>query len=144
MKWLFRWCFQLMLGDRLMFGGDSESVSNPITKNTDARVVGGENSSNASVNDNQGVVSITTTDHGAVDGSLRLALAGVEGANKLATQTVAANGSLLSGALKMAGDQNQAFTSAVENIKTSDVRVLVIAGLAVVGLVGFQFLKKAA
>lgn len=140
MKWLFRFMFAFLLGERLAFGGDS-SVSTPTT-NLDARVVGGDASTNQSVNDNAGPVNITTTDHGAVDGSLRLALAGIEGANGLASQTVAAQGGLLTGALKMAGEQNTAFSSALENVKTSDVRVLVIAGLAVVGLASVKLLKK--
>jgi hypothetical protein len=132
---LLRPFFRFTLGlafARLSFGGDSEAVT--TTKNTDARVVGGEGSSNASVNDNQGTVSIMSTDHGAVDGGLKLALAGVEGANRITGQVIASQGGLLDGALKMAGAQNAAFSSAIENIKTSDVRVLVVAGLAVVGL----------
>jgi len=131
------------IGALCAFGGDSSSTVSTPTTNVDARVVGGDLSSNASINNNSGPVNLMTTDHGAVDGGLRLALAGVEGAQRIASETVAANGTLLSGALKMAGDQQQGFTDTVSAIKTSDVRVLVIAGLAVVGLASVKLLKKA-
>lgn len=130
------------IGTLCAFGGDSTTQVSTPTTNLDARVVGGDSSTNASVAGNTGPVNISTTDFGAVDGSLKLALAGIEHANDLAKQTVASQGGLLTGALQMAGAQNQAFSGALENVKTSDVRVLIIAGLAVVGLVGVQLLKK--
>ena len=105
-----------------------------------ARVVGGDNSTNTST-----VISgshNTLSDFGAVRGGLELALAGVEGAYSLAQQTQASQGNLLSGALRMAGEQQQAFTSTLENIKTSDVRVLILAGLAAVVIVGVMAFKK--
>lgn len=122
------------------FGGSSSSRQD--TSSIDARVVGAEGSTNLSVAGNSGPVSVTTTDHGAVQGSLQLALAGVEGAQRLASQAQESQGSILSGALRMAGEQQQQFTNALENVKTSDVRVLIIAGLAVVGLAGAMLLKR--
>lgn len=127
------------LGSRLYFGGDSDSTQQ--TSNTDARVVGGEGSSNASIVGNEGSVSVTTTDHGAVSGSLALAMRGIEGANSTTREALASTGGLLEGALRNSGQQAQAFTDTIKDIKTSDVRVLVIAGLAVVGL-GAAFVFK--
>lgn len=128
------------MGGRPQFGGDSSSSQ--TTNNTDARVVGGENSQNASVVGNSGPVSITSTDHGAVAGSLQLALKGVEGAQATARETIAATGGLLDGALRMVGEQQQQHSQALENIKGSDVRTLVIAGMAVVGVVGLGLLQR--
>lgn len=131
------------IGGALFFGGSSKSSQ--ATKNIDARVVGGD----ASVNTSQVIdasggsrVRITSTDHGAVSKSLELAKAGVEGANTTTRQVIEAQGSLLSGALKMAGEQSQQLTDTVENLKGNDVRVLVVAGLAVVGVTAVMLFKK--
>jgi hypothetical protein len=125
---------------RHYFGGSSSSEQK--TTNVDARVVGGDASSNVSASGNAGSVQVISTDHGAVDGALKLALAGVEGANQIAGETIASQGGLLTGALKMAGDQQQGFTTALENIKTADVRTLVITGVVVVGLTAVMVLKN--
>jgi hypothetical protein len=87
-------------------------------------------------------VNVTSTDHGAVSASLQLALKGVEGAQQTTQQAIASTGGLLENALARAGQQSQQFTETIKDIKTSDVRVLVIAGLAVVG-VGAVALFKA-
>lgn len=84
----------------------------------------------------------TLTDYGAVSDSLALALKGVELANGTAQQISTQTGSLLGGALSMVGEQQKQFTDAVEKIKTSDVRVLIIGALAVVGVVAFTMLRK--
>lgn len=78
--------------------------------------------------------SVTLTDAGAVKGALDLATRGIEGAYSLAGAAQASNGGLLDGALKMATEQNKQFASAIENVKTADVRSLIFVGLAVVGL----------
>lgn len=122
----------------------SKSSSSSTTTNTDARVVGGDESSNVSVNNNAGPVSLTTTDHGAIAGSLTLALKGVEGAQQIAREAQAASGGLLEGALRMSGEQQQQFTSAIENIKTSDVRTLIVVGMGVVGVVAVVLLRRRA
>lgn len=124
-----------------LFGG-SKSSSTQVTEQIDARVVGGEASTNASITKNSGTINFTSTDHGAVAGSLALALKGVEGAQALASQTVEAQGGLLTGALKMAGEQQAAFTQALNETKNNDVRTLVLAGLAVVALAAFQMFKR--
>jgi hypothetical protein len=131
------------MGGALFFGGSSKSSQ--ATKNIDARVVGGESSVNTSqVIDASGGsrVRITSTDHGAVSKSLDLAMAGVEGANTTTRQVIASQGSLLEGALKMSGEQSQKLASTVENLKGNDVRVLVVAGLAVVGVAAVTLIKR--
>lgn len=122
------------------FGGSSSSRQE--TTNTDARVVGGDGSSNASIVGNQGDVSVITTDHGAVKESLQLALAGVENARATTEQALASTGGLLDGALRNSATQAQAFVDTIKDVKTSDVRVLVIAGLGVVGLAAVMLLKN--
>lgn len=128
------------MGGVLRIGGGSKS--NNETKNVDARVVGGDGSTNASVTGDGSSVTNTMTDLGAISGALDLAKVGIEGAYKIAGQSQAASGSLLTGALSMAGQQNEQFASTLEKVKTSDVRVLVIAGLAVVALGAVYMVKK--
>lgn len=122
--------------------GGSSSSSEQKTYNTDARIVGGDDAQNVSINGNGGPVSVMTTDHGAVNASLSLALKGIEGAQHTTQDAIASTSSLLAGALKNSGDQAQQFTQTIRDIKTSDVRVLVVAGLAVVGLGAAMLLKK--
>lgn len=131
-------------GERLALSISSSKSSNPVT-NTDARVVGGDSSSNLSLNasGNRGAVNVTVTDAGAVSKSLDLAMKGIEGAQATASAAVADSGELLRGVLATQGEQQQQFADALENIKTSDVRVLIFAGLAVVGLAAVQLAKKA-
>lgn len=126
----------------MSMGGLSKSSSSSSSQ--DGRVVVGEGGQNtsATVSGKNNKVNLTSTDHGAVAGGLALALKGVEGAQKLAGETIAANGSLLEGSLKMAAEQQEKTTQALENIKGNDVRVLIIAGLAVVGIAASQMLKR--
>lgn len=123
------------------FGGDSSSEVENKTYNTDARIAAGDGSTNASVNGNSGAVNITTTDHGAVSGSLELAMKGVELAHQTESQLITSTGGLLDGALQRQAQQQQQFTETVKDIKTSDVRVLVIAGLSVVAFGAIAIFK---
>jgi hypothetical protein len=130
------------------------------TFNTDARVVGGDDSRNYSLGGTGHTVgssgntqsikfnikgkgnTVTTTDFGAVSGSLALALQGVEGAQTIAREAQAASGGLLEGALRMSGEQQKQFTDVIEKIKTSDVRTLIITGMAVMGLAAVMYFRK--
>jgi hypothetical protein len=121
-------------------GGIGNSSSASDTSNMDARITAGEGSTN-----NSQIISggtNTLTDHAAVAGGIKAALAGIESATRLAEQAQASSGGVLSGALKMAGEQQTQFTSALENIKTSDVRALIVTGLVVVGIVGVAIVWK--
>lgn len=125
---------------------NSEGIGNSKSANDsrayDLSAGGGDGST---VNSNATVVTggtVTMGDYGAISQAMKLALAGVEGANKIASDTQAAQGGLFAGALSMAAEQNKQFASTLENIKTSDVRVLIVAGLAVVGMVGFAVFAR--
>ena len=111
--------------------GNSDSVND--TASNDARITAGEGSTNVSNVITGG--SNTLTDHAAVAGGIRAAMAGIDSATKLASQVQASQGSLLQDALGTVSDQQKGFTSALENIKTSDVRTLIITGMIVVGVV---------
>lgn len=117
--------------------GSSKSNSTQTTTSIDGRVVGGDSSSNFSLNNNKGPVQITTTDAGAVHESLQLALAGVEGAN--ATAAAATSGAI--GAVQQGQAQ---FTSAVEQIKTGDKTTKVVVIGAVVAAVAIAYAMRKA
>lgn len=123
---------------------DSKSSSSSSTSSQDESFVAGNNSTNAVVNLDGSNNSVTTTDFGAVSGGLKLALAGVEGANQLASQAQTQTSDLMSGIFKQNAAQAANLTQAVVDLKTSDVRTLVIAGIAVVGLVAVQLFKRKA
>lgn len=119
--------------------GNSASTSEQKTKNSDMRVVGGDSSVNTSQafdlsGQTGGTVNLTATDFGAVQGALKLATTTVQGQQQANKDTLAANGSILDNALHTLGDQQAAFTSAVENIKTND-KTLAIAGAVVVAAI---------
>lgn len=122
----------------LRFGGGSSSEN--TTKNIDTQVGASENGQAVGVSGDGN--NITFTDQGAVKGALDMALKGVEGAYNFAQQAQASQGSLVTGALQNAADQQAKFASTIENIKTSDVRVLIISGLAVVGIAAVMLAKK--
>lgn len=124
-----------------LFGGDSASTTKNI--NTDARVVGGDSSTNQSTVLNGDGNSLVMTDAGAVKQSLSLALAGITQANANSAQALASSGGLLADVLHTQGAQQKQFTDVVENIKTADVRILVMVGLAVVGLAFVRTRQKA-
>lgn len=132
-------------------GNSGPSTTEQNTETNDVRIAGGNGSINTSSKyDISGDItganaSISFTDHGAVAGALKfagetshdgyaLALRGIEQANAITAQTVAANGSLLTGALKMAGDQNEQSIETLKDLKSADVRTLAIVGAVVVGI----------
>lgn len=127
-------------------GNSGPSSSSQTTESNDLRIAGAEGSINTSTKlDISGAgAEISFTDHGAIAGGLQLALRGVEGAQKTTELALSSTGGLLDGALQRAGQQSSEFTSAIKDIKTSDVRVLVVAGLAVVGLGAVMLFKKGA
>lgn len=126
-----------------LFGGGNSS-SSQTTTNVDGRVVGADGSVNSSLNVVGSGNSVTATDHGAVSQSLALAQRGIEGANQLAREVQAGSNDLLAGIFTENAKQADKLTQSVVDLKTSDVRTLVIAGLAVVGLVAVQLFKRKA
>jgi hypothetical protein len=135
--------FSRGLSCRLYLDFGTESVSNPVNENrsNDGRVVGGDDSTNVSTSVLGNGNTVTTTDFGAVGKAIELAKAGVETAAKTSQQIVAQQGDIYSGALSLVGKQQQQFTDTIKDIKTSDVRVMVVAGLAVVGVVAAKLIK---
>lgn len=135
-------------------GNSGPSSTSSKTETNDMRIAGGNGSINTSSKyDVSGSSNnITFTDHGAVAGALAmagdtvnqgmaLALHGIDGANQIATQTVAANGNLLTGSLKMAADNQQQTLTTIKDLKSADVRVLAMVGIAVVGLAAATIFK---
>ncbi len=115
--------------------GSSKSTNSQTTTSIDGRVVGGDQSTNLSLNGNTAPVTINTTDAGAIHESLALALAGVEGANQTAA---AATTSAIT-----AVQQGQAqFTSAIEQIKTGDKTTKVVVIGAVIAAVGIAYAMR--
>lgn len=129
-------------GSSMSSGGIGNSKSANETTNLDGRVAGGNQSSNSSTIVSGDGNTLTLTDAGAVSGSLQLAMAGITQANENVAATIGAQRALLKDALGTQAEQQSAFTSAIEKIKTADVRVLIIVGLVVVGLAGAVFLSK--
>ena len=128
-------------------GGIGNSASSNVTNQADLRIGAGDGSINTSNKIDYGSGSNNVyqpTDFGAVDGALSLALRGIEGANDITAKTIEAQGGLLNGALKIAGEQSAQFADALEKVKTSDVRVLIVAGLAVVALGAVYLFKRGA
>lgn len=125
---------------------ESSSSSTSETNSKDASFVAGNNSTNnVSHLDVKGSGNtVTATDHGAVSGGLALAMKGIEGAQQLAQQAQGQTGDLMAGIFKEHASQSANLTQAVVDLKTSDTRTLVIAGMAMVGIVAFQFLKSRA
>lgn len=119
------------------FGGDSDSTQ--TTQNTDARVVGGDNSQNMSIRAGNDVI---VTDRGAVAGSLALATQGIEAIERTARASVAESGDMLAGVLKSTENTQAAFTSALQKIETKDTTTLIYVGMAVVGLAAAAYFGK--
>lgn len=118
--------------------GNSDSVND--TANNDARITGGNGSTNSSMVITGG--TNTLTDHAAVSQSIGLALRGVESLQAVATQAQGQVSGLLDQALGNSKAQNAAFSSALENVKTADTRALAFGALAVVGLVAVFLFRK--
>lgn len=141
-----RWKCQ---GNRQYFDGGGIGNSGPSTTETktesnDMRVVGAEGSVNTSTKiDISGAnANLTTSDYGAVAGGLQLALKGIEANSQLTRDIVTSNGSLIDGVMNRTSQAGAQFATALENVKTSDVRTLMFTGLAVVAVVAVMAFKK--
>ncbi|WP_431257211.1 hypothetical protein ACQ86G_21500 [Roseateles chitinivorans] len=124
--------------------GNSQSQQQNSSETTDMSVVGAEGSINSSIKQTVSGSNnvITTTDHGAVSGALALAMRGVEGWQKTAQDAISGSNDLMAGIFDDNAKQAANLTQAVVDLKTSDVRTLVIAGMAVIGLVGVTLLRN--
>lgn len=138
-------------------GGDSDSRTENKTEVRDMRVVGGENSSNVSLNagDNS-ATNVILTDHGAVTAGLALGTQAIDAVVKNGEGLQQTTGTLYSGALAFAKDANARATDAVNaagnqvagaysrvasdlataftDSKAPDKSILIVGGVVVLGL----------
>lgn len=129
----------------------SSSSTTNLTKNADMRVVGGEGSANVSANES--IVSVMTTDHGAVQAGMTLGTQAIDAATVNTANTLAASKSIFQGALTSNSEANSnaigAVTSANERLalayqsgQAGDQTSLKYAGFVVIGLAAVMLLKK--
>ena len=115
-------------------GGSSSSSSNQTTTNTDSRIVGGDASSNLSINGSSGNV-INMTDNGAVNGALDLAKTSLTTSQTVASAAMGTTEKTFEGAL---GAVNDAYSTA----RAGDQKIVAIIGMAVVGLAAAALVIK--
>jgi hypothetical protein len=84
--------------------------------------------------------TVNILDQGAVSKSLELAYRGIDQANATTQAVVQQSGSLLAGIFDASNSTTKQLGSAVETIKTSDLRAM---GFALVGLVAIAWVWKA-
>lgn len=134
-----RWiCPALGAWCTLSFGGDSETKSE--TKNTDARVVGGTESTNISAHDS--TVSVIATDHGAVKAGLDLGSQAISASTKNAGATIDAAGDMFAGAVGAVSKANENLALAYQSGNAGEQTQLKYAGFIVVGLAAVMIFKK--
>lgn len=120
----------------------SKSSSSVTNESTDASTVAGNDSIVNAPHIRGDYNTVTTTDYGAVSGSLALAMKGIESAHTQARQTVESQGHLLDGVLRMAGQQSEQHAADLMAVKTGDTRTTVIAAAAIAGLALVAVIKK--
>lgn len=128
------------------------SYNSSVQRGTGNKVYGPNSISNdLQVNGSSNVV--TLSDYGAVSKSLDAMVKGVEQSTALATLVtkqagdqqklnISTGADLISGVLATTAKQADTLTQSVVDLKTSDVRVLVIGALAIVGAVVAVMMKK--
>lgn len=133
-------------GSRLCpaFGGSSSSVSSTTnnTKTSDMRVVGGDNSTNASTQIDATNSTVTVTDMGAVKAGMELGTKAIDASTKSAAAALDAGGNIFDGALNAVSDANQRLALAYQSGQAGDQTSLKYAGFVVVGLAAVMLLKK--
>lgn len=115
------------------FGGSSSSASSSTTNNSDMRVVGGNDSVNVSAQNSD--IKITSTDHGAVSGSLALAGQAID-------STAQSSANMFNGALTAVKQANENLALAYQSGQAGDQTSLKYAGFIVVGLAAVMIFKK--
>jgi len=121
---------------RCHFGGDSSSAQ--TTSNTDARVVGGDTSTNVSAAFGGSGNTLEITDRGAVSDSMALAKAGIESQERVVSTVIDNNANMLAGVL----DQQRTFADTVKSTANKDTNTIIFAGLAVVGVAAAMMLRR--
>jgi hypothetical protein len=113
------------------FGVSSSAASSSTTNNTDARVVGGEGSTNISAANSQ----ITVTDGGAV-------AAGIGLAAKALDVNANSGAAMFEGALKTVDQAGERLALAYQSGQAGDQTSLKYAGFAVVGLAAVMLFSR--
>lgn len=141
----------LPMGAAAYFGGDSKSSSSNRTDNNDQRVVGGDGSTNNSIRVSEaGDVTLAITDAGQTAKA-------IDSVSLIADQALSLSGEMTRGALSTVDTATQGFqrgitdlfdksvneiSDAYETSKAGEQKVLVAAGLLVVGMVALFIVKK--
>jgi hypothetical protein len=156
-------CTRIEAGRVICGGGDSSSSTTNKTEVTDARVVGGNDSSNVSANGGSNV-TVIATDHSAVSGGLQLGTKAIDAATHNADNTQATAKSMYQDALSFAKDVNtksqQAYADASGQLasayanqasdlataftdsKAPDKSLLIVGGVVVVGLAAVMVMAR--
>lgn len=119
----------------------SKSATSSTTTVTDSRVVGGDGSSNLSLNHSAGA-TVIATDHGAVAGGLELAGQAITENTKLAANLSATGASMFEGALDAVSDSSERLALAYQSGQAGDQVGLKYAGFVVVGLAALAFVAS--
>lgn len=112
----------------------SDSDSSQKSSNIDARVVGGEQSTNVSSN-GSGDISLVTTDHGAVAGGLAVGGQAIDAMARTADNLSTTGANMFEGALNVLSKANEQVAAAYQSGNAPEQTSLKYAGFAVVGLV---------
>lgn len=139
------------MGGAAYFGGDSSSSSSQRTENRDQRVVGGDNSANTSISvGDLKSATLQITDAGQTAKA-------IDSVSLIADKALALSGDMTRGALSTVDTATQGFqrgitdlfdksvneiSDAYETSKAGEQKVLVAAGLLVVGMVALFIVKK--
>jgi len=124
------------------FGGSSSSSTAATTKNADMRVVGGDNSTNASTQIEATNSTVTMTDMGAVKAGMELGTQAIAASTKTSQAALDAGGNMFDGALNAVSDANQRLALAYQSGQAGDQVSLKYAGFVVVGLAAVMLFKK--
>ena len=119
-------------------GGSSSSSTTNNTYNTDARVAGGDDSTNVSINGNSNTpINLTniSTDNGAVAGALDLARTSITSSQTVASASMGTTKATFESAL-------DGVTDAYSTAKAGDQKIVAIAGMAVVGLAAAAIIMR--
>ena len=129
------------MGNRAHFdGGDSSASTSSTTNNTDARVVGGNDSTNLSANNS--TVSVIATDHSAVQAGLQLGSQAIDAVTKTTAVQADSAANMFQGALTAVNKANENLALAYQSGQAGDQTTLKYAGFIVVGLAAVALLGK--
>jgi len=119
-------------------GGGGNSSSSASTTNIDQRVVGGDGSTNISL---QSGNTVTLTDGGSVQASFGFARDALKGAFDFATGSATKSQQVLASALEGVAKSSENVADAYKTSKAGEQKVLVAVGVLIAGVVGIAALR---